>query len=135
MRAGRSAKRSEFRLPTIFDRFRELEKRAETKLPPPATRPKSRHGAALSDLDRINNASSAEEVLQIVNEVLGVLDRSANSERYCISVPSAFDSVPALLNAARIHQQLEPETDPDIILRTLLTTAADQLKSVLRRTC
>jgi len=55
MRAGRSAKRLEFRLPTIFDRFRELEKRAETKLPPPATRPKSRYGAALSDLDRINN--------------------------------------------------------------------------------
>ena len=41
---------------------------------------------------------SAEEVLQIVNEVLGVLDRFANSEQYCISVPSAFDSVAALLN-------------------------------------
>ena len=129
MRSAKSAKRSEVRLPTLFDRIRELENRAQSK-PPPATRPISRYGEALSDLDRIKNASSSEEVLQIVNEVLGILNRSANSEQPGIPVPSAFDSVPELLTAARIHQRCEPETDPNVILRTLLTTAADQLKDV-----
>jgi len=89
---GRSAKRSEFRLPTILDRIREMEKRTDSKAPQPAVVSVSRYGDVASDLDRISSAGSTDEVLRIVNEVLGLLDRSGISEQPFVPLPSALSS-------------------------------------------
>ena len=107
-----------------------MEKRTDSKAPQPAVVSVSRYGDVASDLDRISSAGSTDEVLRIVNEVLGLLDRSGISEQPFVPLPSALSSASELRAVADLLAERQPESDLDFILRAVLTTALHALPAV-----
>jgi len=136
----------DLKLPTIFDQFREARSEEPRQIQATQPKPQKRHSNCYDevpcDLDRIADARSSVDVLEVVNDVLEILERCGRMQeipealrRHTFSAQGELHDALRIVNS-RIHSVTAEEqsvSDAAFVLRTVLNAAEERLQQLGKR--